>query len=257
MDGVLDAAVGANKLGAIAGMDGIGLAGGENFSTATDNRDTGAIAIFADIDAESAGLLNGEGGVGRINLVYIAFAHFTDAEIHAALSDADLGNRAIEVEERESGHAAEVKGDLAGLEFRTGVFVDPHLVGYGDGAVFDGVSPVALSPGLEGDGAFEKADASGAPALFGAFDIGGALWGGALGGGAFGGCCMSWGAAPGGGAWLSGGVPFWELSDVGLAGVSCASALGSEYANRRPIRLSGRRSLALPVNLAFNMFGVP
>ena len=55
-----------------------------------------------------------------------------------------------------------MKGDLAGLEFRTGVFVDPHLVGYGDGAVFDGVSPVALSPGLEGDGAFEKADASGA-----------------------------------------------------------------------------------------------
>src|SRR5271156_741652 len=142
-------------------MDRVGLARGENVPSAANDRDAGAVAIFADIDAEGAGLLNGEDRVGCIHFINVTFAHFADAEIDAAFGHAHLCDGTVEVQEREGRHAAEMDGDLACLELSAGVFVDPEFVAHGYGAVLYRVAPIALSARLQGDRAFEQANSSG------------------------------------------------------------------------------------------------
>ncbi len=93
-------------------------------------------------------MLHHEGYVRRIDLINIAFAHFAHAETDAAFRHADLGNWAIEIQEGKSSHIAEMKGGLAGLQFRAGVFVDPDLVTNRDGAIHYRVAPIAFAAGL-------------------------------------------------------------------------------------------------------------
>jgi len=96
--------------------------------------------------------LTGESQIRSVHFVEIALAKFADAEINAAFGEAHLRDALIEVQEGKSGHAAQMDGRGARLQFGPGIFVNPDLVTNGDGAVFRGAAPIALSAGLQRDG---------------------------------------------------------------------------------------------------------
>ncbi|PYU87399.1 MAG: hypothetical protein DMG51_02365 [Acidobacteria bacterium] len=50
-------------------------------------------------------------------------------------------------------------GGCAGLQFSTGIFVNPDFVADGHRTIFRGAAPVALSTGLQGDRTIDVADA--------------------------------------------------------------------------------------------------
>ena len=156
-------------------MDGVGLAAGGDFAFAADRDDGGGVAIFGDVYAEGAGLAHGECEIWSVYFVDVAFAEFADAEIDCAFGDADLHDVAVEIEEREGGHAAHVDGGGADLQFGARRLVGPKLVTDGDGAILCGASPLTLAAGLKGDGAVEKTDARNTRRRIGCIGVGSGL----------------------------------------------------------------------------------
>ncbi len=151
--------VSAFKFGLFAGVNGVGLAAGGDLAFAANCDDRGGVAIFRDVHAKGAGLSDREREIRCVYFVDVAFAEFPDAEIDCAFRDANLHNVAVEIQEREGGHAAQVDRGGADLKFGARRLVGPKLVADGDGAILCGGSPLALTARLEGDGTVEKTDA--------------------------------------------------------------------------------------------------
>src|SRR5690242_9438934 len=122
----------------------IGLPPGADFSLAANHDNARGITCFIDVDAKVTGLLHRESDVGSIDFDDVAFMQFANAEVEAAFGQADLRNALVEVQERESGHAAKMQSDFSGLQFGAGILVDPHFVANGHGAVTLGATPVTF-----------------------------------------------------------------------------------------------------------------
>src|SRR6266702_8170436 len=131
---VLDV-VRAVEFGALPGMNFIGLAAGSYFTFTANCGNASRVAVFIDVNAKSARFLDGESQIRRVHFVEIALTKFADAEIDAAFRKAHLRDALVKVQERQRGHAAEVNGCWAGLQFREWILVDPNLVADGHGAV--------------------------------------------------------------------------------------------------------------------------
>src|SRR5882762_571619 len=144
---------------AFACVDFIGLTAGGNFAFAANRSHASGVAALSYVNAKCSSLLHGECQVRGVNFVEVAFAQFTDAEIDAAFRKAHLCDALIKVQERQGGHAAEMDGRRAGLQFGAGIFVDPNFVTDGHRTVSGGTAPIALPPRLQGDGTFNVADA--------------------------------------------------------------------------------------------------
>jgi len=105
------------KFGALSGVDFIRLAASSHFSFATNHRDAARLAIFVNVNAESSGLLNGEGKIGCIHFVYVSLTQLADSEVDGALAEPHLDDAFVKIEEGKCRHAAQVDGRLASLQF--------------------------------------------------------------------------------------------------------------------------------------------
>src|SRR5208337_1835719 len=155
---VFHVGVGAADVGALASIQGISLSGGGYFALAADYGDSGVVAIFVYVNAESAGFADGEGEVGSIHFIVFALAEFPHAEIEVAFGQTHLNHVLIEIQERERGHAAEMNRGLSRLELRARVFVGPQFVADGYGTVLGGRAPIAGAAGLHRNGTIKIAE---------------------------------------------------------------------------------------------------
>ena len=87
----------AGEFPALTGMHFIGLAAGGNFTFAANHRHTRRVAVFININAKCASLLHGESQIRSVNLVEIAFAKFTDAEVDTAFRKAHLCDALVKI----------------------------------------------------------------------------------------------------------------------------------------------------------------
>src|SRR5260370_421006 len=144
---------------AITGVDFIGFAAGGNFAFAANYGHASGVAGFSYVNAKCSSLLHGESQIRGVNFVEIAFAQFADAEVDAAFRKAHLRDALVKVQEGKRGHAAEMDGSRAGLQFGAGIFVDPKFITDGHRTVSGRAAPVPFAAGLQGDGAVNIADA--------------------------------------------------------------------------------------------------
>ena len=140
--------VGTADVAALACVHQIGLSSSCDFALAANHGYGGVVSVFVHIHAESACFADGEREIRGVNFVGIALAQFADAEIYVAFGQPHLNHILIEIEEKESGHAAEVNGGLSSLKFSTRILVGPKLVTDGDRAVLGSGTPIACAAGL-------------------------------------------------------------------------------------------------------------
>ena len=159
-DSGLDVVIGAVEHAALARLEIVGLAAGCDLAFAADNGNAGGVAVFVYVDPESAGLGDVENRIRGVHFVHVTFANFADTKIDSTFSDAHLGDSLVEIEEGKSGHAAEMNGDHAGLEFSARIFVGPELIANGHGAVQRSATPIAGTTGLDGNGTIDVTDTS-------------------------------------------------------------------------------------------------
>src|SRR5215467_1962116 len=158
-DAVSGILFGAAEFGLLAGVNFVRFSGGADFAFAAKHGDARRIPGLVDVNAKIAGLAHVEDDIWRVNFIDVALAQFANAEIDGTFGNAHLSHAFIEVEERKSGHAADMERGLSRLQFGTGIFVHPDFVANGHGAVLGGIAPIPFSAGLQRDGTFDDADA--------------------------------------------------------------------------------------------------
>src|SRR5271157_656003 len=66
-------------VGALTGVNGVGLPARGNFTLAADDGNAGVVTVLVDVDAEIARFTNGERKIGRVHFAVIALENFTNA----------------------------------------------------------------------------------------------------------------------------------------------------------------------------------
>ncbi len=150
----------AIEYAALTGFEIVRLSAGGHLPLATDHCDAGGIAVLVYVYAECSRLFNGEGQIGRVDFIDVAFANFFYAEVDGAFREPHLSDVLVEVQECQGGHTTEMNGNYTGLQFSAGIFVRPELVADGHGAIKSSAAPVAFATWLKRDRAIDITDSS-------------------------------------------------------------------------------------------------
>jgi len=154
----------ASDLGALAGVEGEGLAAAGDFAFSVAYSDGGGLGVRVRVDAVFAGLGDVEGEVGRVHLKDLVLGEVAEADVERAFGEADLDGLIVEIQELEGGLGAEAQGCGADVKLGATAIADPDAIADGEGAVDVSIYPVFYAGGLERDGAgpvVEAADAAG------------------------------------------------------------------------------------------------
>src|SRR5439155_11585574 len=148
------------ELAALAGVNGVVLAVGDNLTLAADRGNSSPVAIFIHFHAESASLRNRKSDIRRVYLVHITLAHFAHAKIDGAFSQPHLHGLLVEVQEGKRGHARDVNRSLACLQLSPRIIVRPNFIADRYRTIARSRSPVALTTRLERHAAVDVAQTS-------------------------------------------------------------------------------------------------
>src|SRR4029077_6662258 len=120
------------------------------FAFAVPHRDGGGVGVGIDVKTIVARFQDGERLVGRVDFVGLAAEQVTDVQVQRALIELDLNHVIANVGQSQAGFGVHAKGGAAQVQFGPRLFVSPHAVSRGQGAVHDGFDPVVNATRLNG-----------------------------------------------------------------------------------------------------------
>src|SRR5579872_4661219 len=156
---VVGQGVRAGKVGAIAGIHVVFIAGAGGFAFTRAHGDRGGIPVGVDIDAIFTGALQREGQVGRIDFEIIAAFHPPHSDAHRTLRQLDLHGAVVEIQESDAGLTGDANGRTSNVQLAAGIAIGPEIVAGGQRAVGIGLDPIAFAAGLEGNRALDVVQA--------------------------------------------------------------------------------------------------